>query len=112
MPQGRPHRRSPRSSERKVSVAAGAGLCPAGGEERVATSWREGGGSWGNPGFPHALAAILQLVPRGDRSELEQRPTATGVLVGELGLALVPDDLERTTLDLVVEPGAAEEQLA
>ena len=33
------------------------------------------------------------------------------MLVGELGLDLVPDDLERAALDLVVEPGAAEDEL-
>src|SRR5581483_3313849 len=53
----------------------------------------------------------LQLVPRGDRRELEQRAPAAGVLVGELRLAVVPDDLERAALHLVVEPRASEDQL-
>src|SRR6476469_9006240 len=34
------------------------------------------------------------------------------MLVRELRLAVVPDDVERAALHLVVEPGAAEDQLA
>ena len=41
------------------------------------------------------LAAEPQLVPRRDGCQLEERPAAAGMLVCELGLALVPDDLER-----------------
>ena len=60
----------------------------------------------------HGFTPELQLVPRGDRGELEQRPAPAGMLVGELGLLLLPDHLERAALDLMIEPGAAEDQLA
>src|SRR5581483_419032 len=63
-----------------------------------------------NPG--QASTAELELVPGGNGCELEQRPPAARVLVGELGVALVPDDLERAALHLVIEPRAAEDQLA
>src|SRR5262245_37474074 len=59
------------------------------------------------------LGPELELVPTRNRSELEQRPAAAaGMLVRELGVALVPHHLERTALHLVVEPRAAEDQLA
>src|SRR3954470_15567267 len=58
------------------------------------------------------LGAVLQLVPRRHRSELEERPPAARIAVGELRAVLVPDDLEQAFLDAVVEPGAAEDQLA
>src|SRR5262249_23729496 len=57
------------------------------------------------------LAAELELVPARNGRELEQRPAAARVLVGELRVALVPHDLEGATLHLVVEPGAAEDEL-
>ena len=57
-------------------------------------------------------APVLQLVPRRHRCQLEEWTAAAGMLVGELGLDVVPDDLERAALDLVVEPGAAEDELA
>src|SRR5213078_4427759 len=63
-------------------------------------------------GSRRPLAPVLQLVPRWDRSQLQEGPPAVRVLVGELGVGVVPDDLERAALDLVVEPGAAEDELA
>ncbi len=39
-------------------------------------------------------------------------PPPPGMLIGELGVVLVPDDLERAALHLVIEPRAAEDQLA
>ena len=36
-------------------AAGGAGLCPAGAEPSMSERDREGGGSWGNHGFPHVL---------------------------------------------------------
>ena len=44
--------------------------------------------------------------------ELEQRAAAARVAVGELGGVLVPGDLEQALLHAVVEPGAAEHELA
>src|SRR5215831_16307785 len=57
-----------------------------------------------------ALALELQLVPTRDGGELQKGTSAVGVLVGELGVGVVPDDLECAALDLVVEPGAAEDE--
>ena len=48
----------------------------------------------------------------GTGSELEQRPVAAWVAVGELRRLLVPGDLEQFLLDAVVEPRAAEHELA
>src|SRR5262245_34417583 len=59
-----------------------------------------------------ALALELELVPTRDGGELQQRTAAVGMLVGELRVGVVPDDLERAALDLVIEPGAAEDELA
>src|SRR2546430_6106667 len=57
-------------------------------------------------------AAELQLMPGRRRRELEQRPLASGLEVGEIRRVLVPGDLEPPVLDAVVEPGAAEDELA
>src|SRR5438046_9519376 len=57
-------------------------------------------------------AAELQLMPGRRRRELEQRPLASGLEVGEIRRVLVPGDLEPPVLDAVVEPRAAEDQLA
>ncbi len=51
-------------------------------------------------------------MPGRHRRELEQRAAAARVAVGELGAVVVPDDLEQALLDAVVEPGAAEDELA
>jgi hypothetical protein len=56
-------------------------------------------------------AAELQGVPGRNGSELEQRPTAPGVAVGEVGRGIVPRDLEQALLDAVVQPRAPEHQL-
>src|SRR5205085_732000 len=61
---------------------------------------------------PLRLLLELQGVPRRHRRELEQRAPTPGMLVGELVVAVVPHDLERAALHLVVEPGASEDQLA
>ncbi len=58
------------------------------------------------------LAPELHLVPRRHGRELEQGSVAARVAVGELALAVVPVDLEHPLLHAVVEPGAAEDQLA
>src|SRR5262249_20375821 len=91
---------------------AGAGLRPAGDEGRRSMRFQEEAGPRGKHGFPRALAAVLELVPRRHRSEFQEGPAAARVLVGELGLDVVPDDLERAALDLVVEPRPAEHELA
>src|SRR5581483_1539065 len=66
------------------------------------------------PGLLRAgrLARILQLVPAGHGRQLEQGAAAARVAVGELGGVVVPGDLEQAFLDAMVEPGAAEDQLA
>jgi len=51
-------------------------------------------------------------VPRRRRCQLQQGAPAARVAIGELGDLLVPDDLEQSLLDTMVEPGAAEDQLA
>ena len=51
-------------------------------------------------------------MPAGHRRELEQRTRAARIPVRELGVVVVPDDLEQTLLDAVVEPRAPEDQLA
>src|SRR5205823_2298581 len=58
------------------------------------------------------LRLVLELVPARHGGELEERTAAARVAVGELGVRLVPDDLEQVLLDAVVEPGAAEDQFA
>ena len=58
------------------------------------------------------LAAELHLVPRGHGRELEQGAIAAWVAVAELAFLLVPVHLEQALLDAVVEPGAAEDELA
>ena len=58
------------------------------------------------------LAPELELVPRGHRGELEQRPAAVRLAVAELGGLAVPVDLEKVLLHALVEPGAAEDELA
>ena len=75
-------------------------------EQRAAPRDRRSGGA------EDVSPAELKLVPRRHGRELEQRPAAAGMLVGELGLRLVPDDLERAALHLVVEPRAPEHELA
>src|SRR6185312_16236380 len=55
---------------------------------------------------------VLELVPARHGRELEQGARAARVAVGELGVVVVPDDLEQALLDAVVEPRAAEDQLA
>ena len=70
------------------------------------------------PGFAlpvraRAAALELQLVPGRHGRELEQgAPAAARVAVGEVRLVVVPGDLEQAFLDAVVEPGAAEDELA
>src|SRR5207302_2723509 len=59
----------------------------------------------------YELAAELQLVPRGDGSELEQGAAPARVAVAEVRNLLVPGHLEETFLDPVVEPRAAEDEL-
>ena len=44
--------------------------------------------------------------------ELEQGPVAARVAVRELGFLVVPVHLEQPLLDAMVEPGAAEDELA
>src|SRR5205823_15035354 len=55
--------------------------------------------------------AELELVPRRHGSELEQRPVAVRIAVGEVRELLVPGDVEDALLDTVVEPGAPEHEL-
>src|SRR6188768_3429562 len=57
-------------------------------------------------------APELNLVPRGHGSELEERMVATRVAVAELRLGLVPVHFQQALFDPVVEPGAAEDELA
>src|SRR3954470_6402451 len=57
-------------------------------------------------------ALELLVVPRRSRRCLEQRTATARVAVGEVSLLLVPRDLEEAALDAVVEPGAAEDELA
>src|SRR5439155_16808146 len=59
-----------------------------------------------------SLTLVLQLVPGGHGGELEQGAAAAGIAVAEVGAVVVPGDLEQTFLDAVVEPGAAEHELA
>src|SRR3954466_9801484 len=56
--------------------------------------------------------AELQLVPGWRRSELQQRPLSAWLEVGEVGRSVIPRDVQPAVLDPVVEPGAAEDQLA
>ena len=51
-------------------------------------------------------------MPRRRGGELEQRPLAAGLEVGEVGSAVVPGDVQAAVLDAVVEPRAAEDELA
>src|SRR3954463_3422701 len=62
--------------------------------------------------WPAFLSPELQLVPGGRRRELEERALAAGLEVGELRGVLVPGDVEPAVLDPMVEPGAAEDELA
>ena len=58
-------------------------------------------------------APELHLVPGRDRRHLEQGAVAAaGVDVRELAGLVLPRDLEPAVLDPVVEPGAAEDELA
>src|SRR5687768_6616791 len=56
--------------------------------------------------------AELELVPRRHGCELEQRTAAARLRVAEVGALLVPGDLQQTLLHAMVEPGAAEDELA
>src|SRR5581483_11086073 len=58
------------------------------------------------------LAPVLELVPRGHGGELEQGAPAARVAVAEVGAVVVPGHLEQALLDAMVEPGAAEDELA
>src|SRR5437870_1340524 len=62
---------------------------------------RRAAGSW----------PVLELVPARGRQQLEQRPSAVRVVVGELGRLLVESDLELSLLHAMVEPCAAEDEL-
>src|SRR5262245_4141228 len=55
---------------------------------------------------------VLQLVPGRHGCELEQRASAVRVAVVEVPGAVVERDLEEVLLQPVVEPGAAEDELA
>src|SRR5262249_51461657 len=66
----------------------------------------------GRRGSRPRLSLELELVPTRDGGELQQGTAAVWMLVGELRVGVVPDDLERAALDLVIEPGAAEDELA
>src|SRR5436190_4568395 len=57
-------------------------------------------------------APELHLAPRRDGREVEQRAVAAGVAVVEVVRAVVPRDLEASVLHRLVEPGAAEDELA
>src|SRR5215218_160376 len=54
----------------------------------------------------------LHFVPRRHGCQLEQGAVAARVAVGELAVAVVPVHLEQPFLDAMVEPGAAEDELA
>jgi holliday junction DNA helicase RuvB len=58
------------------------------------------------------LAPVLELVPGRHGRQLEQGAAAARVPVAEIGHAVVPRDLEEVLLHAVIEPGAAEDQLA
>ena len=58
------------------------------------------------------LTAELQLVPARHGRELEQGAAAVRVAVAEVGRLVVPGDLQQALLDPMVEPGAAEDELA
>src|SRR5215211_3711101 len=58
------------------------------------------------------LAPELQLVPGRRRRELQQRALAARLEVGELGGVVVPRHVQAPVLDTVVEPRAAEHELA
>src|SRR5439155_653843 len=59
-----------------------------------------------------ASPLVLQLVPRRHRCQLEQGAAAARIAVAEVGAIVVPGDLEEPFLDAVVEPRAAEDELA
>ena len=59
-----------------------------------------------------ASTAELELVPGRHGRELEQGAAAARLGVAEVAALLVPRDLEQALLDAVVEPGAAEDELA
>src|SRR5581483_11049241 len=80
---------------------------------------RWGGGVWPPPpqggSSPHRNASSapeLEGVPARHRRELEQRASAARLGVAEVARVLVPGDLEQALLDAVVEPRAAEDELA
>src|SRR5919204_1787022 len=58
------------------------------------------------------LAPELHLVPRRHRRELEERAVTARIAVAEVGPLVVPRDLEHPFLHAVVEPRAAEDELA
>ena len=57
-------------------------------------------------------ATELELVPGGNGRQLEQRSPTARVAVREVRAVVVPGDLEQVLLDPVVEPRAAEDELA
>src|SRR5438105_6411871 len=57
-------------------------------------------------------ALELAVVPGGRGRSLEQRSPTTRVAVGEVRALLVPGDLEEPALHAMVEPRAAEHELA
>ncbi len=63
-------------------------------------------------GLEHASAPVLQLAPGRNGSKLEQRPPALGLRIAEVARVVDPRDVEKPFLHAVVEPGAAEDELA
>src|SRR5205814_2887873 len=56
--------------------------------------------------------AELELVPGRNGRKLEQGSVAARILVAEVGVLVVPGHLEQPLLHAVVEPRAAEDELA
>ena len=63
-------------------------------------------------GCRRCLAAVLELVPRRHGRELEQRSAAFRLGVAEVAGVVLPRDVEQPLLHAVVEPRAAEDELA
>jgi hypothetical protein len=63
-------------------------------------------------GMDGLSASVLELVPGGHRSKLEQGAVALRVPVAELRHLIVPRDLEQVLLHPLVEPGTTEDELA
>ena len=74
-------------------------------------SWEDDTGDFGYA-EPKGGRTLLELAPRRNGSELEERPPALRLRVAEIAGVVLPRHVQQSFLDAVVEPGTPEDELA